>query len=213
MPRRKHRHTLQLPLRIRRTWQRTRTINKPLSPVTAKPLHPCHSIGKLEIPLPHLADKALKLLAHGRMSSELCVRRQHQHPLWWRNCIGIVFDVPDAGCGVLGSAGVGRGLVEVELVAGGVRAEQSGEVHGVEAFVLKELEERVCTGSDVWQEAGWCLRGAVVAPNVGLHAGTAGAGHDCVGACEDDHVCHADFVGVGHGFEVCTNVLETVVLG
>lgn len=140
MSRRKHRQAPHLPLNIRRTRKRLRAVHQPTQPIRPKPLHPRHRIRKLAVPLSCIPHKALELLADGGMGSQLGVRGEDQHVLRRLGRLGVVLDVPDTRRTVLRQAFVASRLVEVELVACAVGAQQRSEVCGVETFVEEELE-------------------------------------------------------------------------
>jgi hypothetical protein len=77
-------------------------------------------------------------------------------------------DVPDARRAILRCTG--SGLVEEELLAGRVGAEECGELVAGDRLVFEERDERVCAGFRVREQTVWCWGFGVLAADEGADA-------------------------------------------
>lgn len=138
-----------------------------------------HGLGEVAVPAALVADEAAELLAHGRVRREVLVAGDDEDARGRVEGLAVVLDVPDARGGVLRLAGAGG--VDEALLGGGVRAEQGRQLLGVEALVLKELEQDVARGSGVGEEAVRVRDRRVLAADEGLDLRAQGACGDGVG--------------------------------
>lgn len=92
-------------------------------------------------------------------------------------------------------------------------AEKSGQVDVVEALVLKQSVETVCTRMHIWQKPVRCRFRAVRPADVRLDLRATWAGHDGVCAREMDHIRNANAALPCERSQLPTDILEAVVLG
>ena len=103
--------------------------------------------------------------------------------------------------------------VEVELIGGGVRAEESSKVHIVETLVSEELGERSSGGVDVGEKSVGCRCRGRGATDPGLDLGSAGASDDGVVPGKHDEIGYADRILGGESADVGRDLFKTLVFG
>lgn len=167
-------------------WNRRRAINQVrASPSDTQQTQLKHRCYKCTIPFALLAHKARKTGFSSWIRSEACITRHNEHTCGLVGCVGVEIHVPFPGRLILWLASF-RGVNE-ELLASGVRANESDQLGGCNTLLCKKCDE-VCGGSvDVGEETvnGW--GGGVIAADECLDDRAERAGDDCNGRGKLDH--------------------------